>query len=512
MINTTTAELVKEKLSDREWRIDNLYYIKDKEGNTVKFVRNESQRQFWTQMWFLNLILKDRQRGFSTMIAMFILDYCLFNSGTEAGIIDITLSDAKKKLAKILFAYELLPQSLRNKISLKTENKETLTWSNGSSVSVGTSHRGGTLQILHISEMGKIAVRFPDRAREIRTGALNTIKPGNLIFNESTAEGNAGEFYDDCQTARNREESKDKLTELDYKFHFFAWWMGSENEMDPDGVFIPPEIDAYCDKLEKEIGVEINSRKRAWYAKKDAQQKDDMKREFPGTPDEAFEAAIEGVYLSKALKHIREHQQLCDLPLDKQYPLNTGWDYGLSDHMTIWIHQRVGFVDRLVGYISGTDDDVIYYWSELQRLYSSFTWGYHFLPHDFGHKRGGTAKDAASPPRTLQEILVEAGMSDSYIIPVIDNKGTAINEVKIWLPSAYIDPKRCAEGLKCLMNFRREWDDTNGCWKERPRHDWAMHGYDGLESLVRGLNAYGCKGKIGEQTGQTEFYTRKRVG
>jgi hypothetical protein len=106
---TMLADL-KERLKDREWRIDNLYYIKDKQGNKIKFVRNPSQKKFWDEMWYNNIILKDRQRGFSTLIALFIYDSCLFNSNIQAGIIDLTLPDAKKKLAKISFAHKhLLP-------------------------------------------------------------------------------------------------------------------------------------------------------------------------------------------------------------------------------------------------------------------------------------------------------------------------------------------------------------------------------------------------------------------
>ena len=86
---TMLADL-KERLKDREWRIDNLYYIKNKDGNKVKFFRNPSQKKFWNEMWYNNIILKDRQRGFSTLIALFIYDSCLFNSNIQAGIIDPT--------------------------------------------------------------------------------------------------------------------------------------------------------------------------------------------------------------------------------------------------------------------------------------------------------------------------------------------------------------------------------------------------------------------------------------
>jgi len=502
-------EIFRDRLQDRDWRMDNLYFIRDKQGERIKFVRNESQLKMWDNMWHFNIILKDRQRGFSTLIALYILDICLFNAGTQAGIIDITLDDAKLKLDKIRFAYNNLPEELKVICPRTEDKKESIAWLNGSAVRVGTSHRGGTLQILHISEMGKIAARFPDRAREIRTGALNTLSPGQMIFMESTAEGNAGDFYDYCQSARTLYDSKRRLSKLDWRFHFFGWTEGTENEMSPDGVYISHDDEKYFDGLEQELGREISDRKRSWYVKKSVQQGDDMQREYPGTPDEAFAASIQGAYLQKTLTTMRKKGQIDRVPIDPQYPLNTGWDYGLSDSMTIWVHQRVKFEDRLVGYHAGEDDDILYYWKMLQERYDNL-WGTHFLPHDFAARRGGTAKDPGSPPRTLEDIFREAGMRNTRVVPVIGDKRAGIAEVRSWLPKVIIDEPNCAEGLKCLMNFRREWDDIMGCWKERPRHDWAMHGYDGLESLVRGLNAYGVRGVTIEDKERDGLVTRKR--
>ena len=41
-------------------------------------------------------------------------------------------------------------------------------------------------------------------------------------------------------------------------------------------------------------GIKLNAGQRAWYAKKAENQLSDMKREFPSTAEEAFEASIEG--------------------------------------------------------------------------------------------------------------------------------------------------------------------------------------------------------------------------
>lgn len=491
-MNAEQAKLladIEAKLSDREWRMDNLYHIVDKDGNKIQFVRNESQMQLWRNMWLLNILLKDRQRGFSTLIAIFILDSCLFSSHTNAGIIDISLPDAQKKLDKISFAYDNIPDIFKKIIPTQVDSKTGIEFNNGSSCYVGTSHRGGTLQILHVSEFGKISVRFPDRAREIKTGALNTVSAGNFIFIESTAEGTNGEFFEFCKRARNLADRNQKLTPLDYKFHFFGWWEGTENEIDPEGIEISKEAEEYLVALEKEIGFKLSPRKRSWYAKKQEEQGEDMSREYPGTPDEAFSAALEGVYLAGVIRQLKKKGQITVIPADPGTPVNTGWDFGISDHMTIWLHQRIKFQERLIGYISGTDEDVFYYWRELQKL--PYIYGYHFLPHDGDNRRIGTAASAGEKPKKLKDLLAEAGMKNIKIVPRIPEKYVAIQEVKRWMPTAFIDSRECAKGIECLENFRREWDENNGKFKDHPKHNWAMHGYDGLETLVRGLNAHG---------------------
>ena len=53
-----------------------------------------------------------------------VLDDCLFRSNTRAAIIDATLTDAKRKLAKIKFAYDPLPVTIRMLVRTTTANTE----------------------------------------------------------------------------------------------------------------------------------------------------------------------------------------------------------------------------------------------------------------------------------------------------------------------------------------------------------------------------------------------------
>src|SRR3546814_2636217 len=100
-------------------------------------------------MWFYNVILKARQRGFSTIIQLMILDMCVFHKNTSAGIIAQSREDSESIFdEKIRFAYDRLPYSIRSRVTAKTDSARELSFSNGSKIRVGTSLRGGTLQAL----------------------------------------------------------------------------------------------------------------------------------------------------------------------------------------------------------------------------------------------------------------------------------------------------------------------------------------------------------------------------
>jgi hypothetical protein len=51
-----------------------------------------------------------------------------------------------------------------------------------------------------------------------------------------------------------------------------------------------------------------------------------------------------------------------------------------------------------------------------------------------------------------------------------------IAAVRVILPSCEFDAGPCAEGLKALRAYRREWNEEYSTWRDKPRHDWASHG------------------------------------
>ena len=254
--------------ADPWWRLCNLYRAVTDAGEEFKFYPNDSQERLYNNRWYLNLILKARQQGFSTFIDLILLDQALFNANKTCGIIADTRENATKLFRnKVKYPYDRLPLGLRIARETESENTSELIFNNGSSLSVGTSMRGGTVQLLHISEYGKISAKFPDKAKEIKTGALNAVALGQYVFVESTAEGKGGEFYEMTMTAQKAHEmvkaGTAKLTAMDFRFHFFAWWESPKYTLNPEGVAISTEMRAYFAELDVKHGIKLTPGQQA---------------------------------------------------------------------------------------------------------------------------------------------------------------------------------------------------------------------------------------------------------
>ncbi len=154
-----------DKLKDRFYRLNNLYWITDKNGKKVKFKMTPEQLDYFDREHNRNLILKARQIGFTTEKCIMQVDSALFES-KRCAMIAHTLPDARRLFReKVKYAYDNLPEIIKQANPVIIETKEELVFKKGGSVSVSTSFRGGTLQSLHVSEFGKICVKYPEKAR-----------------------------------------------------------------------------------------------------------------------------------------------------------------------------------------------------------------------------------------------------------------------------------------------------------------------------------------------------------
>lgn len=477
--NLTRAE---ELFSDRRWRLNNLYTIKNEAGHAIPFRLNLAQERLLADLWTLNLILKARQLGFTTLIQILMLDACLFNSNTSAGTIAHNREDAEAFFDdKIKFAYDSLDPAIRDAIPATQDSAKSLTFANGSRIRVGTSLRSGTFQYLHVSEFGKTCAQFPSKAKEIVTGAFNTVHAGQFIAVESTAEGQGGYFHDMVMEAKRHAEMQRQLTPLDFKLHFFPWFEDSRyalSDADTAMVTLTDEHEKYFDTLDAK-GIALTPNQEAWYVKKLATQRDEMKREYPATVEEAFEASIEGAFYSEQMARVRKEGRICRVPIEN-VPVDTFWDLGVNDDMVIWFRQKIGPEHRFIGYYANSGEGLEHYarilkeWSDERKV----TFGVHYMPHDADARRLG------HQAKTVKQMAEEAGIRPVRVVPRIPSEQVGVEAVRSYLRKCWFDESACTDGLWCLDNYRKEWDGDRGVFKDRPRHDKASHGAKAFETAA----------------------------
>ncbi len=475
MMSKNDLTIAQQRLADPRWRLNNLYRIINKSGSETIFKLNWAQQELYDNMWYCNLILKARQLGVSTFVCLLFLDRCLFNSNVSAGIIAHTREDSEHMFRRVKHAYDGLPLELKELITADNDTSQMLKFSNGSSLRVGTSLRSSTFQYLHISEFGKLCSRYPEKAREVVTGSLNTISAGQYVFVESTAEGRDGYFYDMVCRSRALQESDTELTQLDFRFFFFPWWRCPEYRLQAS-VPIPQETEKYFDELEAK-GIALYPPQKFWYIKKQETQSEDMMREYPSTPDEAFHTSLQGAYYSHQMLEVRKGKRIGHVAHDPCILVNTSWDLGFGDSTVIWFWQICGKEVHCIEYYENSGEPLTFYLKLLSER--PYQYGRHLVPHDASHHELGTG-------HTRIEVARRLGVTFTQVDDIGIDEG--IDAVRHILPKCWFDEARCSQGIKALESYRRQWNETQGCWSSKPHHDQFSHGADAFRMMAVGLS------------------------
>lgn len=480
MVTQQDFQKVLIKLNDQKWRINNLYKITDKQGKQIKFVMNDAQETLFNNLHYYNVILKARQLGFTTFIMIYFLDACLFNSNHSAGVVAHTLDDAKSLFKnKIKYAYDNLPEWLKEARGAKQDNARTLEFNNGSSLFVGTSLRSGTFQKLLVSEYGKLSAKYPEKAKEVKTGALNTVQAGQQIFIESTAEGKTGEFYNVCEWARKLKDSKKKLSRMEPKFLFFPWHENKEYIATPGEVKhtnITQEMQDYFDELAYK-DIHLSPEQKAWYVLKSNQQGDDMRQEYPSTPEEAFMGSMQGAFYTSQMKYLRESGRITSVPYDPKHGVFTWWDLGVNDLMTCLFMQYIKGEYRFIDYHESSGEGWAFYSQMLAQKGYNYT--KHFFPHD------GNNRIRGAQIRTDKQMAQQVGIRP---IHVTNRTKSVYDDIRNHcipiLKMCYFDAQRCDKIITHLDNYRRKWSKADSMFTNEPLHDEASHGADAFRTFA----------------------------
>jgi hypothetical protein len=297
----------KKKLASKEWRMNHLYKIVDKNGDVITFKLKPEQDSFMRNRTNRNIILKARQLGFTTLACIDFLDDCLFNQNINALIIAHKQDQLEVIFRRVQFAWENFYEDYGKALEFSADASRTnlLKFNTGSLIRVALSGRGDTLHRLHVSEYGKICAQYPLKAVEVKTGAFPAVPDSGRITIESTAEGEVGDFHDMFWEAWNQ---KEVYSTKQYKAFFFPWWLTAEYSEPSTSIIVPPTEkfgDVVFNFKDLQDRYNLTDAQLRWYYLTAKEQKNEMKREYPSSPEEAFESSADKFFDGNILESHR---------------------------------------------------------------------------------------------------------------------------------------------------------------------------------------------------------------
>lgn len=194
----------------------------------------------------------------------------------------------------------------------------------------------------------------------------------------------------------------------------------------------------------------------------------------------SFEASVKGAIYANELEQVRAAGRITKVPYDPMLPVDTDWDLGIGDAMTVWFSQstKSGEV-RLIDYHETSGEGFPQLAGVLQS--KGYVYGQHWAPHDIAVRELGTGKSRL-------EMAAAFGLRFMVTPRIHSQAGQEVEEgihaVKMLLPRCWFDATKTAEGLESLMSYRRDYNQRLNEFKATPVHDWASHGADGFRGLA----------------------------
>lgn len=470
---------IKAKLASKLWRLNHLYTIISKTNKKQILKLNYSQTTILTKFRHnRKIILKSRQQGISTLYLAYYLDDCIFKSNYSAGIQSYGKDEAKKLSDRARLMWDEFPEAIKKalKLTLVSDNQNGMSFSNGSILKIG-NFRGDTLQALHVSELGKIAIKYPEKAKELNTGAFEAVSKDNKITIESTAEGKSGLFYEKWKIAHLKSQMGEKLSPFDFEAIFLSWIVDPDCTLD-EPVKVNVETQKYLDNLQRLLKVTLEDKQIWWYAAKSEQLGLDMRREYPSYPEEAFEQSVEGTYYQHEYPNLKIKSNL----YDENLKVHMAMDLGMNDTFSIGFFQvqTHGNLEtpRIIGEYSNNGFGIEHYADVCSALSKARGWvfGKAYVPHDIKVKEliAGKTRWDAMKEHGFDLVLVKKHR-------VVDG----IEATRQFLKEVEID-ESCETIRLAIQNYRKKFDSKLGVFLDAPLHDEHSHPADMLRYMAMG--------------------------
>jgi phage terminase large subunit len=195
----------------------------------------------------------------------------------------------------------------------------------------------------------------------------------------------------------------------------------------------------------------------------------------------SFTLGVEGSYYAAYLEDAREELRIGRVPWAKQSRVFTAWDLGYGDSTSIVFYQVVGNEIHVIDYYENHGKGLPHYVEVLKK--KPYVYGSHFAPHDID-------SHSFSSGLSAKEVGADLGIRFTVLPTLKVSLEDGIEAVRGLFPRLWFDEERCKPLIRCLENYRKEFDQRLEVYKDRPRHDKFSHGADAVRYMAIGVKLY----------------------
>ena len=187
-------------------------------------------------------------------------------------------------------------------------------------------------------------------------------------------------------------------------------------------------------------------------------------------------ANVPGAIYGKELQEVSEKGRITDVPYDSAALVDTWWDLGVGDSTAIWFTQTIGRSIHVIDFYENRNEGLPHYKEVLQQ--KGYIYGTHNAPHDIEVRELGSGK-------SRREIAYDLGINFRVVpkLPVEDG----IHAAQLLISRCWFDRVLCKDGLECLRQYHRAYNQKTRSFRATPVHDWSSHAADAWRYLAVGL-------------------------
>ena len=189
----------------------------------------------------------------------------------------------------------------------------------------------------------------------------------------------------------------------------------------------------------------------------------------------SFDAPLVGSYYGSLMAKALAEERIKNVPYEPRLEVHTAWDLGMGDSTAIIWFQQFGNEYRIIDYYENQGEGIPHYVKVVRD--KDYVYGKHIAPHDIKVREMGTGKSRFEVSRDL-------GLRFDICPNIQIDDG--IEAARSIIPRCYFDEKKCSILVEALRQYRKDYDEKNKVYKNRPLHDWSSHGSDAFRYLALG--------------------------